>query len=119
MVDSVLMFTTLGSSCLEIWEKAFESCCGAGIVSGVASDARPQNLRPQDFRRQSRRNVLIKNDKVGEHPRLQLALLLFGKLGKRRARRVGRDRLLDIQFLGGIVTFLSVFAHTCKRRVEP
>src|ERR1700680_2642398 len=38
MVDSVLMFTTLGSSCLEIWENAFESCCGAGIVSGVASD---------------------------------------------------------------------------------
>src|SRR5450759_3262770 len=32
------MFTTLGSSCLEIWEKAFESCCGAGMVSGVASD---------------------------------------------------------------------------------
>src|SRR4029077_3936401 len=25
-------------SCLEIWENAFESCCGAGIVSGVASD---------------------------------------------------------------------------------
>src|ERR1700685_8084 len=38
MVDSVLMFTTLGSSCLEIWEKALESCCGAGMVSGVASD---------------------------------------------------------------------------------
>src|ERR1019366_7049370 len=38
MVDSVLMFTTLGSSCLEIWEKAAESCCGAGMVSGVASD---------------------------------------------------------------------------------
>src|ERR1035438_10388011 len=32
------MLTTLGSSCLEIWEKAFESCCGAGMVSGVASD---------------------------------------------------------------------------------
>jgi len=36
-VLSVLMLTTVGSSCLEIWEKAFESCCGAGMVSGVAS----------------------------------------------------------------------------------
>src|SRR5258706_244342 len=36
-VDSVLMLTTVGSSCLEIWEKALESCWGAGMVSGVAS----------------------------------------------------------------------------------
>src|ERR1700687_2797492 len=50
MVDSVLMFTTLGSSCLEIWEKAFESCCGAGMVSGVASyDLRPSlPLTPEE-----------------------------------------------------------------------
>jgi len=38
IVDSVLMFTTLGSSFLEIWEKVLDSCCGAGMVSGVASD---------------------------------------------------------------------------------
>ena len=37
-VDSVLMFTTLGSSCLEIWVNALESCFASGIVSGVASD---------------------------------------------------------------------------------
>ena len=39
MVDSVLMFTTLGSNCLAIWEKALESCCGAGTERGVASAA--------------------------------------------------------------------------------
>ena len=35
--DSVLMLTTLGSNCLAICENAFDSCCGEGTVSGVAS----------------------------------------------------------------------------------
>ena len=38
MVDSVLMLTTLGSSCLEICENWFESICGEGTVNGVASE---------------------------------------------------------------------------------
>src|SRR5579872_4548725 len=38
MVDSVLMLTTVGSSCLEICENSFDSFCGDGMVSGVASE---------------------------------------------------------------------------------
>ena len=38
IVDSVLMFTTVGSSCFEICVKALESCFGAGICKGVASE---------------------------------------------------------------------------------
>src|SRR5438477_6978398 len=38
IVDSVLMLTTEGSSCLEICENWFDSCCGAGTVSGDASE---------------------------------------------------------------------------------
>ena len=37
MVDSVLMLTTLGSSCFAICENVFDICCGEGKVSGVAS----------------------------------------------------------------------------------
>ena len=37
MVDSVLMLTTLGSSCFAICENAFDISCGEGTDSGVAS----------------------------------------------------------------------------------
>src|SRR5258707_11243572 len=88
-------------------------------VHGLAANHRTQNFRRHDFRRESGGNVLIENDKVGEHARLQLAFLLFRKLGKRRARRVGGDRLLAVQFLRGIVSLPPDFAHTGKRSVEP
>ncbi len=39
MVDSVLMLTTLGSSCFEIWENWFDSTCGEGTVNMAASEA--------------------------------------------------------------------------------
>ena len=38
MVDSVLMLTTLGPSCLAICENALESSLGEGTDSGVASE---------------------------------------------------------------------------------
>ena len=38
IVDSVLILTTLGSSCFEIWENWLDSCCGEGTVNGVASE---------------------------------------------------------------------------------
>ena len=38
MVDSVLMLTTAGSSWRAICENWFDSCCGDGTCSGVASD---------------------------------------------------------------------------------
>ena len=37
-MDSVLMLTTLGSSCLEICENWLERICGEGTVNGVASE---------------------------------------------------------------------------------
>src|SRR5262245_60029136 len=38
MVDSVLMLTTVGSSCLEIWENAEDICCGDGTDRRLASE---------------------------------------------------------------------------------
>ncbi len=38
MVDSVLMLTTLGSSCFEICENWLESVCGEGTLNMAASE---------------------------------------------------------------------------------
>ena len=38
MVDSVLMLTTLGSSCFEICENWFDSICGEGTLNMAASE---------------------------------------------------------------------------------
>ena len=38
MVDSVLMFTTVGPNSLAIWENALDNCLGEGTDNGVASE---------------------------------------------------------------------------------
>ena len=70
MVDSVLMFTTLGSNCFAICENAFDICCGEGTVSGLhrllpffplhtvgnhRSNQNPQGKRGQNTQRVSQR----------------------------------------------------------------
>ena len=73
----------------------------------------------QHFFRRGRSNIAVQHDEIREHPRLQLALFLFLKLGKGRTGRVSRNSLIHGQLLLRKIFLLAVLTLPRDRAIDP